>query len=173
MNGWLGSGYKDECKLFVERHYFSAVYRFLPFEQRHSGEGGGWWYDVLYFEGVVLSPFQLVGTMLSHGAPGNLGEKFHPARPEASNPYGAGNFSPVQTSSPISPLSCRLRKPGYRFTEWAAYIVERSCLTAARRRRWNVPIGSFYARLIFFPFFKPTRSNTYLKIISVSSKFIS
>lgn len=119
MNGWLGSGYKDECKLFVERHYFSAVYRFLPFEQRHSGEGGGWWYDVLYFGGVVLSPFQLVGTMLSHGAPGNLGEKFHPARPEASNPYGAGNFSPVQTSSPISPLSRRLRKPGYRFTEWA------------------------------------------------------
>lgn len=75
------------------------------------GEGGdGWRYDVFYFGGVVLSPFQLVGTMLSHGAPGNLGEKFHPARPEASNPYGAGNFSPVQTSSPISPLSRRLRK---------------------------------------------------------------
>lgn len=170
MNGWLGSGYKDECKLFVERHYFSAVYRFLPFEQRHSGEGGGWWYDVLYFGGVVLSPFQLVGTMLSHGAPGNLGEKFHPARPEASNPYGAGNFSPVQTSSPISPLSRRLRKPWLSFhgmsSLYRGKIVPHRCSS----KKMN---GSFYARLIFFPFFKPTRSNENNKFSRVSSKFIS
>lgn len=104
---------KDECKLFIERHYFSVpVYRFLPFEQAALQGGGWWWYDVLYFGGVVLSPFQLVGTMLSHGAPGNLGEKFHPARPEASNPYGAGNFASPQP---------RRRFPRYRVAFWLSF----------------------------------------------------
>lgn len=139
---------KDECKLFIERHYFSVpVYRFLPFEQAALQGGGWWWYDVLYFGGVVLSPFQLVGTMLSHGAPGNLGEKFHPARPEASNPYGAGNFSPVHNLVADFPV---IASPsGYRFTEWAAYIVERSYLTAASSNRMKCS-KSFHP---FFPLF--------------------
>lgn len=122
----------------------------LPISSIRTGGitgGGWWWYDVLYFGGVVLSPFQLVGTMLSHGAPGNLGEKFHPARPEASNPYGAGNFSPVHNLVADFPV---IASPsGYRFTEWAAYIVERSYLTAASSNRMKCS-KSFHP---FFPLF--------------------
>lgn len=124
MNGWLGSGYKDECKLFVERHYFSAVYRFLPFEQRHSGEGGdttsctsgalysprsNWWERcfLMALQGIWAKSFTLLGPRRAIlTAP----ETFRQSRPRRRFPrYRAAFESLVIVSRNEQPISWKDR----------------------------------------------------------------
>lgn len=158
----MGSKIKVKCNLFIERHYFSdSVYRFFHSKKRRSRGVVAVWYDVLYFGGVVLSlPYQLVGTMLSHGARGNSGEKFHPcsARGEESlrrrklfaGPDLVADFPVIASSSKALVIVSQNEQP----------TVERSYLTVAVLRRRSMKCcssnGSFYARLILFFFSKWT-----------------
>lgn len=94
--------------------------------------------------------------MLSHGARGNSGEKFHPcsARGEESlrrrklfaGPDLVADFPVIASSSKALVIVSQNEQP----------IVERSYLTVVVLRRRSMKCssnGSFYARLIFFFFF--------------------